>query len=144
MNAMATPTFLVVDDDEYSLELALITLGKLGFTQVQAARDGNEGLRAMVAMERPPDLLICDIFMPNKDGIEFVGELVKLRYQGGVILVSGGDAQMLDMARQIAMQSGLKVLGAFAKPLLQDVLREAIAVFSDSGMSRHEPERGGS
>ena len=59
------------------------------------------------------------VFVPEKDGIEFVGELAKRRYTGGVILVSGGDAQMLALARLIAVTSGLNVLGAFAKPLQQ-------------------------
>ena len=125
--ATAEPTFLLVDDDDYSLDLARLTLGKLGFKQVQTAHDGRDGLRTLDAMEQPPDFLICDVFMPDKDGIEFMAELAQRGYCGGVILNSGGDSQMLAMTRQIAMESGLKVLGAFTKPLQLDELTQALS-----------------
>ncbi|MDD2879344.1 MAG: response regulator [Rhodoferax sp.] len=78
----AQPTVLVVDDDEYSQDLARLTLGKLGFTRIQVAQDGKDGLRALDALAQAPDFLICDIFMPNKDGIEFMAELAKRSYRG--------------------------------------------------------------
>ena len=120
-------TVLVIDDDDYSLDLARLTLGKLGFTKVQTAHDGSVGLRLLDEMPEPPDFVICDIFMPERDGIEFVGELAKRRYPGGVILISGGDAQMLALARQIAVASGLNLRGAFTKPLQQEQLRQALS-----------------
>jgi CheY-like chemotaxis protein len=118
---------LVVDDDEFSRDLARIALGNLGFTQVQTARDGRDGLRAFDEMPQPPDFLICDVFMPDKDGIEYVAELAARGYRGGLILVSGGDAHMLSLARQIAVESGLNVLGAFTKPLQQHELHQALS-----------------
>ncbi len=120
-------TVLVIDDDDYSLDLARLTLGKLGFTKVQTAHDGSVGLRLLDEMPEPPDFVICDIFMPERDGIEFVGELAKRRYPGGVILISGGDAQMLALARQIAVASGLNLRGAFTKPLQQEQLHQALS-----------------
>ena len=123
---------LVVDDDEYSQDLASRTLGTLGFTQIQTARNGKDGLCVMDVMPRPPDFLICDIFMPDQDGIEFMGALAERAYQGGVILVSGGDTQMLAIAGLIATKSGLKVLGAFTKPLQQDQLSQALAALTNS------------
>jgi CheY-like chemotaxis protein len=119
-------TVLVVDDDEYSLDLARRQLGALGFSRVHVAGDGSEGLRVLDKSQAQPDFIICDIFMPNKDGIEFVAELANRSYGGGLILLSSGDSQMMAIARQIAVESGLNVLGAFAKPLQQDVLRQLL------------------
>ena len=127
MNAVAQPTVLVLDDDEFSRDLACIALGSLGFTQVQTASDGRDGLRAFDDMPQPPDFLICDVFMPDKDGIECVAELAARGYRGGLILVSGGDAHMLSLARQIAVESGLNVLGVFTKPLQQRALHQALS-----------------
>lgn len=76
----------------------------------------------MARMPRPPDFLICDVFMPDMDGIEFIGKLGELHYQGGVILVSGMNAEILTLAQDIALGNGIKVLGAFAKPLPHDAL----------------------
>ncbi len=119
-------TLLLVDDDDFSLNLAHLTLSRLGFAHVRIARDGREGLRALDAMQPPPDFLICDIFMPNQDGIELMGELAKRGYRGGVVLVSGGDGQMLSIAHQIAVESGLNVLGVISKPLQQDALQQVL------------------
>jgi CheY-like chemotaxis protein len=135
MNAVAQPTVLVVDDDDYSQELACLTLGKLGFTQVQTAADGKAGLRTLDNMPQSPDFVICDIFMPEKDGIEVVAELGTRGYRGGLILVSGGDAQMLSIARNIAVASGLNVLGAFTKPLRLCDLAQAISASASNGTS---------
>lgn len=121
---------LVVDDDEYSLDLARHKLGALGFLNVQVAHDGREGVRVLDKLQAQPDFIICDIFMPDKDGIEFVAELKNRSYGGGLILLSSGDSQMLATARQIAVESGLNVLGAFAKPLRQEELRRVL----DSGL----------
>ena len=126
---IAQPTFLLVDDDDYSLDFAYLMLGKLGFTQaqrVQIAHDAMEGLRTLDGMPQPPDFIICDVFMPDIDGIEFMAELAKRSYRGGVILVSGGNSQTLSVAHQIAVANGLNVLGAFSKPLQQDELRDVL------------------
>ncbi len=126
---LTQPTFLLVDDDDYSLDLAYLTLVKLGFTlaeKFQIAHNGMEGLCALDGMPQPPDFIICDIFMPHKDGFEFIAELSKRGYQGGVVFVSVGDSQTLSMASYIAVQSGLKVLGVLKKPLQQDALRQML------------------
>ena len=127
MNSITQPSVLVVDDDPYSTDLARLTLTHLGFTEVKVACNGRDGLRALEAMPLPPDFLLCDIFMPDMDGIEFSEELAKRRYAGGVILISGGDVQMLALAKQIALESGLNVLGALTKPLQQVELSKAFA-----------------
>ncbi len=121
-------TVLVVDDDEFALELMQIQLEKCGFTSIHKASNGRTGLRALGQMVQPPDLLICDIFMPDMDGIEFVGELVKRQFQGALVLVSGGDKGMLSVAQQIAVAHGISVLGAFTKPLSTDTLAQALGL----------------
>ena len=120
-------TVLVIDDDETSQDLARLTLGRLGFTDVVMACDGIAGLRALSRMPKPPEFVICDIYMPEQDGLEFLGELAKRAYTGGVILVSSADAPMLAIAREIAMGSGLNLLGAITKPLTQDKLHKALS-----------------
>lgn len=121
------PTVLVIDDDETSQDLACLTLERLGFTRVVVACDGLAGIRSLDGMPQPPDFVICDIYMPEQDGIEFLGELAKRAYTGGVILVSSADAPMLDIVREIALGSGLNLLGTLAKPLQQDKLHKALS-----------------
>ncbi len=58
---------LIIEDTEISLELMSYLLGAFGYT-VRAAMDGAMGLES--ARNEPPDLILCDIQMPNMDGYE--------------------------------------------------------------------------
>jgi CheY-like chemotaxis protein len=107
---------LVVDDDDFALESMLLALAPLKLASIATAADGLAALRHIKSSPQPPDFLICDVYMPNMDGLEFLDQLAQMQFKGGVILVSGLNIEMLDMARQIAMGSGLQLLGAVAKP----------------------------
>lgn len=124
----ALQSVLVIDDDEFSREVLRKALGAWGVTDIHTANDGGDGMRVLGSLPRYPDFLICDIFMPDMDGIEFVGALAKKQYQGGLILVTGGNEGMLEVAQDIATLSGLNVLGAFTKPLLAQTLGRAMGL----------------
>jgi CheY-like chemotaxis protein len=117
---------LVIDDDEICRALAQQIISALGCAVVQVAENGQQGLQALRSMQPAPDFMLCDIFMPEKDGIEFVMDLVALDYRGGLVLVSGGGNDMLEAAAQIAEVNGLRVLGALHKPLSQAALAQAL------------------
>ncbi len=118
---------LIVDDDPFSQELLSGSLKELGIEDVHTADNGRNALRAMATLAEPPDYLICDIFMPDMDGLEFLAELAKLDFQGGVVLVSGQDITMMAIAQQVALEDGLKLLGAFTKPVPFAHLAQALA-----------------
>ena len=123
----ASKLVLVVDDDSFSQEIFTEMLLSLGITDIHTAASGRLGLRTLAALPRAPDCVICDVYMPDMDGIEFLAELAKRGYQGGVILVSGLDITMMDIAQQVAVAEGLKMLGALTKPVPLAVLEEVMA-----------------
>ena len=124
----ASKLVLIVDDDSFSQELFSEMLVTLGVTDIHTASNGRVGLRTLAALPRPPDFLICDVFMPDMDGIEFLGELTKKGFQGGIILVSGQDITMMSIAQEVAIADGLKMLGAYTKPVPMAILAEVLAV----------------
>ena len=63
---------LVIDDEEIVRDMLRNLLQHAGH-QVTEAPDGNEGLRLYRA--EPPDLLITDVFMPGKNGIQVIKEV---------------------------------------------------------------------
>ena len=63
---------LVIDDAEFIVESTAALLGFEGY-EVITACDGVEGLK--MAFEHHPDLILCDISMPNLDGYGVVEEL---------------------------------------------------------------------
>lgn len=72
---------LVIDDDRGLRRSLSLILGDAGYTVVQAA-DGAEGLR--LAAAESPTMILCDVRMPEMDGLEFLDHY---RESGGTALV---------------------------------------------------------
>lgn len=124
---------LIVDDDTFFQAVLGQMLTALGIQQIYYASNGNEALRVLKSLPQPTNYLICDVFMPDMDGIEFLNELASTQYRGAIIMVSGLDPEMLDLSRFMASHNGLRMVGAFVKPLALQQLAEAMEIpFSDS------------
>ncbi len=106
---------LLLDDDAFMLELLQDLLGELGYGNVRAETTARAALQSLPQWR--PELLICDLSMPEMDGIEFLRAVAGQDYAGGVILLSGMDSGVLRAARTLATAQGLAILGACAKPV---------------------------
>jgi EAL domain-containing protein (putative c-di-GMP-specific phosphodiesterase class I) len=113
-------TVLVVDDDELMLDLAVAALDSLGFGRISAALSGEHGLR--ILDELGADVVLCDLNMPEMDGVEFLRHLSARRYDGCIVLMSGEDQRILRTAESLAKAHGLNVLGAVEKPISAPML----------------------
>lgn len=114
---------LIVDDDELFRTMLEEMLRRDGY-QVTVAGNGAEALVA-IARDRP-QLLITDILMPEKDGIELIMELAQGGDQIPIIAVSGGRRAIsqefnLESARLMGVQATLP------KPFTREALRAVIA-----------------
>ncbi len=118
---------LLIDDDEFSQEILRKTFNGWGVTDIRQSSNGKEAVRLLDAMAVPPEVLICDIFMPDMDGIEFIAELVKRQFKGGLVFVSGVNRDMLEVAEFLASQKGIRVLATFVKPIQPDALRKVLS-----------------
>jgi DNA-binding NtrC family response regulator len=78
---------LLIDDDSKIRTYLRIVLEGAGH-RVDEAADGEKGLRAY--QQAPADLVLCDILMPNKEGLETIMELRALHPQVPIIAMSGG------------------------------------------------------
>lgn len=117
---------LIVDDDEFSRNCLSELLADMGINQIHTADNGRTGLKCLRQMAAAPDVLICDIYMPDMDGIEFLEKLIERRYTGRLILISGMDVQTLTLAREIADAGPMDFLGAFLKPVPRETLATAL------------------
>ena len=124
--APAGTSVLIVDDDDFSQDLFAAMFGSLGVQEVHHATDGRDALRQLAQFPQPPDYLVCDIFMPNMDGFEFLDQLAARRYAGHILLVTGVDSSLLEPATLVARSNGLQVLGQFNKPMSRDELIMAL------------------
>lgn len=96
------PHILLIDDDDLLRPMLCDNLQEMGHT-VTEARDGKEGL-AQQALA-PADLVLTDLVMPEKEGIETIMELRKKYPAVKIIAMSGGGrvsaADYLRIARQV-------------------------------------------
>lgn len=115
-------SILLIDDDDSfraSLRMALVHFGH----QVIEARNGEEGLALF--RDAGADLVITDIIMPEKDGMEVLLALHKLQSAVKILAISGGGRFA---AAKNYLQTA-KALGAaqiLAKPFTTDSLQAAI------------------
>ena len=84
----AKPTsVLIVDDNSDMRSFVRIVLERAGF-EAQVAADGERALDLQRA--HPVDVLITDIFMPERDGIELIHQFKSAFPQVKIIAMSGG------------------------------------------------------
>lgn len=74
---------LLVEDDELILKMTSFKLGKEGF-QVYISKDGENAIKAID--EHLPDLVVTDIMVPYKSGLE-VTHYVKKNYPNIPVIV---------------------------------------------------------
>ena len=99
---------LVIDDDAQVRGAVRRILERAGHT-VEDVGNGDAGLRAH--RERPADLIITDIFMPERDGIETVRELRRESPQVKIIVISGGDrTQTMDLRKDAELLGAARSL----------------------------------
>ena len=66
------PLLLIVDDNPANLEIMETRLARQGY-EIITAKDGDAALLA--ARQQTPDLILLDVMMPGKDGIQVCREL---------------------------------------------------------------------
>jgi len=93
---------LVVDDDEGIREMLALILKRRGL-EVVLASDGREGVKTF--SEQNFDLVVTDLIMPDKEGIEMILEIRAMKRPVRIIAISGGgrvDQSMhLHLARSV-------------------------------------------
>ena len=78
---------LVIDDEPHILLMVKKMLERAGY-EVDLASNGSEGLRLF--RELMPGLVITDIIMPEKEGLETIREMKRISGDLKIIAMSGG------------------------------------------------------
>ncbi|HZJ19752.1 MAG TPA: response regulator [Pricia sp.] len=111
------PKILVIEDDSSLLENTCEFLELEGY-KVSTATNGKNGLSQI--FESVPDLIICDLLMPEMDGIELLGTLGKhAEYKAIPLIFLSAKTEKIDIRN--GLEAG--AAGYIAKPFeLDDLL----------------------
>jgi len=114
---------VLVTDDEYTVRYALRTVLKRAGHIVLEACDGAEALN--VLKNHAVDVVILDMIMPNKEGVETTIEIQQTYPSVKIVAISGGgrtrNLDFLAMAQTYGAQTVL------SKPFTNEQLLESIS-----------------
>jgi CheY-like chemotaxis protein len=114
---------LVIDDDGAIRGTMRKILERDGH-EVREAADGRRGLELFRA--EGADVVVTDIIMPEKEGIETILELREASPDVRILAVSGGDA-VLGGGERLQDARALGADASLPKPFTVDQLRNAVA-----------------
>ncbi|WP_240910061.1 response regulator [Desulfopila sp. IMCC35008] len=112
---------LVIDDEKIVRDIVRLWLGRVGF-DVRVAENGRIGIEMQRA--DPAQVVICDLIMPEQEGMETISQLRKEFPDTGVIAISGGGQIAPDAYLNVAGQLG--AFKMFTKPLPMEKVVTAI------------------
>ena len=111
---------LIVDDAMFMRKMIRKILEEDGYTDLEEARDGEAALELFEPFD--PDLVLLDITMPGKSGLEVLEELLARRPQTKVVMCSA-------VGQESTVQQAL-TLGALdfiVKPFKPDEFKRTVA-----------------
>ena len=126
---MNAPKRVLIAEDEALIRLDLAEmLTEEGFEVVGQAVDGEQAVA--MATELRPDLVILDVKMPKKDGIDAAGEIVAEQIAPVVILTAFSQRDLIERARDAGAMAYL--VKPFSKADLLPAIELAVARFAET------------
>ena len=112
---------MIVDDAMFMRTVLKNMVEKGGHTVVSEAGTVDEAVRNYKTLPKKPDVVLMDITMPNKDGIEGVKELIQINPDIKIIMCSAMGQQVMVVD---AMKAGARDF--LVKPVEEERLNEAL------------------
>ncbi len=122
---------LVVDDEQHVRRMLAACLSRAGY-EVSVAKDGAEALKCLA--QEPADLIVLDLLMPEKEGLETLMALRHNPERPPIIVISGGARALGSDFLPVARKLGANI--TLQKPFQNQELLDAVAELLPS-------ERGG-
>ena len=113
---------LIIDDEQIVLEVLRKILEREGY-EVVTAFNGAEGIELF--RQKPCDLVITDMVMPEKDGLQTILDLRKETPDLAVIAMSGGGT--ISKERYLAVAGYLDGIITITKPFSLESITGAVA-----------------
>ncbi|WP_156521201.1 EAL domain-containing response regulator [Halothiobacillus diazotrophicus] len=119
---------LIVEDDDFQRQMVMTMVRGLGVESITETANGRMALDIIRCGEaRPFDIALCDLNMPEMDGMEFLRHLSIESHDIAIIITSALDGKLLASVGRMTKMYGIKLLGSIEKPILPSKLHELLA-----------------
>ncbi len=126
---------IVVEDHPFQRRMTLRQLGQLGVEDLLEAAHGREALNLLMARHAPVDVILCDLDMPEMDGVEFISHVATNRLARALLVVSAMDSAILHTVETMARAYGIQVLESIPKPLTAKLLADRLERLEEAGQA---------
>lgn len=126
---------LVIDDDDTSRHVAAAILKRFGAREVIEAASGADALDWADRDQSGLDLVMCDLRMPQYDGLDTLAGLTMRVRPSVVVLASAADPRLLRAAAGMAARSGIERLHTISKPITPEKIRDVVSLLSNTAVS---------
>lgn len=110
-------TVMLVDDDPMQVAYFCAVLTALGVTDMMTSNSGSDAISQIENAEKKPDLLICDLLMPEMDGFDMMSQLADKKITMPIIVISSQSQTVRKSASILATIKSLNFLGELEKPV---------------------------
>ena len=124
-------TVLIIDDDPILRVVAESYFKSRGSDRIESAANGAEALKIIDARGAGIDFILCDLNMPELDGVQFLRLLKERDYRGPIAILSGEHEAVVVLAENLATKHELNLVGALRKPLNFEQLDQLVRKSED-------------
>lgn len=123
-NPGRAPKLMVVDDQAGITRIVSRAAADLGF-DTKEVNDANLATEAFIAFK--PDILVLDLIMPGKDGLDILNEVLVVDPALKLVLISGHGETYLRLGRAVSKFHRESDVHTLQKPFRADALRDVLA-----------------
>lgn len=115
---------LIIEDDAFQSKILYSMLSSITSATIVTANNGKKGFEAV--KKQKPDLIFCDLYMPEMDGVEFVRVLADSGIQTTVVFTSSAASDVQAAVIEMSKSCGLKKVANLIKPLKREQVTELL------------------
>jgi len=120
----------IIADDSKSIRIVLDTLlNQLGIEDITHCNSGRDALTVINAQPLYYQLVFVDLNMPEMDGMELIRHLGNQGFKGSVVIISGMEERVINLASEVARQHKVHLIGNIIKPINIDELQHTLTKF---------------
>lgn len=121
----------ILDDDDFILDVIHSMIEGMGIRNIVSYTNAKQALSELDLAD-DHQVVLCDLNMPEMDGVEVIRILGQSHFAGAIIVLSGEDSRTLQTVVNMGRAYHLRLIGALVKPVSQAELRRMFKLVETS------------